>query len=114
MDRVRRECGGVWSEDDRVSSRTYKEFTAEARLAAVARELIVRMANCTCCASRMAPGKPDYADLRVALAPYVKVELLKARISEARTCGNVDRARLLNAELMTAYLEVKKLEAVSK
>ena len=90
-----------------MSSRTRKELTPAARIAAVARELMMREAKCSSCNRVAAPSKPDYADFRTELDPYLKVEILKALLEEARLCENQDRVRILNAQLIAAYMEIQ-------
>jgi hypothetical protein len=60
-----------------MNGRRQDEDTAAGRLAAVARSLAIKM-------ERTGKYPPDYADFRAALEPYLRRELLLARIDEAR------------------------------
>jgi hypothetical protein len=70
--------------------------TPEDRISAVARTLAYKMHS--------ELGRvPDYADFRAGLRPYIRRELVLARIDEARTIGASNmtaRIRILNGELM--------------
>lgn len=80
-----------------MNGRIDQDATPEGRLAAVARSLAIRMAG--------RKKEPDYADYRDALRPFVKRELLLARIEEARqSSGAVLTARV--AELAKELDEV--------
>jgi hypothetical protein len=57
--------------------------TPEGRIAAVARSLAMKM-EADFEKTGQGPRDPDYADYRRALAPYLRRELLLARIDEAR------------------------------
>lgn len=82
----------------------------ESRLAAVARNLIMREATCPTCGRKMYPFKPDYADLRDALRPYVAREMLAARLEEAEASHNNKRVFNLKVELATVELEISRIE----
>ncbi|MGH9727122.1 MAG: hypothetical protein ACRD4V_00845, partial [Candidatus Acidiferrales bacterium] len=77
--------------------------TPEARIAAVARSLVISMgAKFRAAGGIGTGGEPDYADFRAALAPYVKLEIVKARIDEARLSAGrhlTSRVRELSGEL---------------
>jgi hypothetical protein len=59
------------------------EDTPEARIAAVARSLAMKM-QAHFEKTGQGPRDPDYADYRRAIGPYLHRELLLARIDEAR------------------------------
>lgn len=82
----------------------------ESRLAAVARNLIMREARCPTCDRKMYPFKPDYADLRDALRPYVVHEILTAKLEEAEICRHRKRIFDLKIELATVELEISRIE----
>jgi len=63
-----------------INIRTICEPTPEGRLAAVARDEMFRQLD----AKRL----PDYADFRCALEQQVKIEILQARLDEARLKPN--------------------------
>ncbi len=71
--------------------------TPEERLAAVAKSLVEQMEK---------TGRaPDYADFREAFRPFVRAELLRARIDEARkSCG-----RGLTGRIQELDVEFRKL-----
>lgn len=80
-----------------MNGRIYQDGTPEGRLAAVARSLALRMAE--------QKKEPDYADYRDTLRPFVKRELILARIEEARkSAGEMLTARV--AELAKELAEV--------
>jgi hypothetical protein len=66
-----------------LNGRIYHDDTPEGRLAAVARSLVIQM-EAHFRKMHRGPKEPDYADYREAFAPYIKRELLLARIDEAR------------------------------
>jgi hypothetical protein len=73
------------------------ELTPEGRLAAVARDEMFRQLD----AKRL----PDYADFRCAFERYVKIELLQARLAEARLKPtNARREKELLGELAVVSL----------
>lgn len=78
---------------------TFETASPTERIASVAKSTITEIA-------RNFPGREaDYADFRDALDPYVKRELLLARISEARICSAAAltvRIKELAAELAEA------------
>ena len=85
-----------------MNGRAHKDDTPEGRLAAVARSLAIRMAKGDV-ETGIEPSEPDYADYRDALRPFVKRELLLARIDEARRthAGAIaERMRELTTELI--------------
>jgi hypothetical protein len=88
--------------------RVHGDETPEGRLAAVARSLAVEMANQqhqTGCG----PSEPDYADYRDALRPFIRRELLLARIDEARRVaglGLTARMEQLATELADAEANI--------
>jgi hypothetical protein len=88
--------------------RILTESSAAARLAAVARSLVSRMARCSMCRRDVPPSTPDYADFRQELAPWIELELVKARLAEAKISGNADRIAELNRQLGVAYLAASK------
>jgi hypothetical protein len=84
-----------------MNGRKLEENTPEARLAAVARSLMIKMES-KYLKSGVGPKEPDYADFREALRPYVRRELLLARIDEARKTAATaitSRVKELAAEL---------------
>jgi hypothetical protein len=77
------------------------ENTPEGRIAAVARALVLEMWE-THVNKRFGPEKPDMVDFREAFRPFIKRELLMARIEEARTLSGralTGRIKELAAEL---------------
>ena len=86
------------------------EETPEGRLAAVAVSLAKQMlADFEKTAA--GPSSPDYADYRDALRPYVRRELLLARIDEARKKHSVAltaRVRELANELAECEKQIPK------
>lgn len=78
---------------------TFEAANPTERIAAVAKSTITEL-------ERKFPGRTaDYADFRDALDPYVKRELILARIAEARTSSAAvltDRIKSLAAELAEA------------
>lgn len=84
--------------------------TPEERLAAVARSLVIKMAE-NYRKTGVGPAEPDKADYRDALRPFLKIELLRARIDEARKTSATAltiRMQELDRELRFAELEAKK------
>jgi hypothetical protein len=75
--------------------------SAESRLAAVVRELIVRM-------QKPYPHVPDLADFRDELRPFVQRELLMARIEELQRYGTFSHVMELQKELDAANSEIAK------
>jgi hypothetical protein len=88
--------------------RILNESSPAARLAAVARSIVMRMARCSLCQRDVPPNKPDYADLRQALNPFIELELIKARLAEAKLANNHPRIRTLQGQLDAAYLVASK------
>lgn len=89
-----------------MNGRILDEDTPEGRIAAVVRSLCVQMED-RHNKTGLGPILPDYADFREALRPFLRMEILKARIDEARkTAGAVltTRMRELSAELMDIKL----------
>lgn len=77
-----------------MNGRIEREATPEARLAAVAKSLEVKMEG-----NRK---RPDYADYRDALRPYIQRELILVKIEEARHAAGANltaRVRELAKEL---------------
>ena len=77
-----------------MNGRINHDDTPEGRIAAVARSLCIQM--------QKDKREPDYADFRDALRPFLKRELLNARIDEARKNSGLRltaRVRELAAEL---------------
>lgn len=84
-----------------MNGRTHEERTPEARLAAVARSLMIKMESAHH-KTGVGPKEPDYADFRETFRPYILRELLLARIDEARKNAAVvitSRVKELAAEL---------------
>ena len=81
--------------------------TFAARLAAIARDLMMQGAKCYSCGRLATPNVPDYADFRDAFDPQIKIKELEDRLDEARRCGNPARARTLNQELIKARAAVQ-------
>jgi hypothetical protein len=74
------------------------DATPEERIAAVARSLVVQM-------EKNLKRQPDYADYRDAIRPFLQVELIRARIDEARLISGIAltaRMRELSTELEQA------------
>lgn len=80
-----------------MNGRTYQEKTPEARIAAAARSLMVKMAGFS--------NTPDYADFRDALGPYVELEIVQAKIQEAQLSSTMQRVK----ELMATRAELLAL-----
>ncbi len=85
-----------------MNGRFLHEETPEGRLAAVAVALAAAFED-RHHRYRNGPTKPDVADLRDALRPYVIRELLKARIEEAEI--NVETRASRTAQLIKALYE---------
>jgi hypothetical protein len=66
-----------------VNGRIKHDETPEGRIAALARSLCLQMAEEQKATGR-GPTEPDYADFRDVLRPFIQLELLRARIDEAR------------------------------
>jgi hypothetical protein len=86
--------------------------TPEARIAAVVRSLAIKMGMKF---ERTGVGakEPDYADLREALAPYLRRELLLARIDEARKTAATaltTRMKELASELFECDAAIAKVD----
>lgn len=91
---------------DIVRRRFERDNTPEGRLAAVARSLVIKMWD-THVNRQFGPEKPDMVDFSEAFRPYIKRELLMARIEEARTSsGRALTARI--KELAAELDEVNK------
>jgi len=85
-----------------MNGRVHHDDTPEGRLAAVARSLAIRMAKGDA-QMGIEPSEADYADYRDALRPFVKREILLARIDEARRTypgAIAERMRELTTELI--------------
>lgn len=86
----------------------HQELTPEGRLAVVVRSLVLKLQE----QHRMTgvgPREPDYSDFRDALRPYVRRELLFARIDEARKTAATaltSRMKELAVELLNCELEI--------
>lgn len=90
-----------------MNGRKYEEQTPEGRIAAVARSLMITMED-RHNKNGTGPREPDYADFREALRPYLRQELLLARIDEARkTAATAVTARV--RELASELAECQKL-----
>lgn len=86
-----------------MNGRVVREPSPEGRLAAVARTLTIRL--------RERGKEPDYADYRDAFRPFIRRELILARIEEARhDMGQAltARARELAAELIAVEREIEE------
>lgn len=89
---------------DIIKERLQHENSPEGRLAAVARALVLEMWD-THIHRQFGPEKPDTHDFREALRPFVKIELLLARIEEARKLSGrvlTERVKELSQELVEA------------
>lgn len=84
-------------------------ITPAERLAAIVRSQMMKMARCSHCSRLAQPNTPDYADFREVLIPWLDIELLKARIAEAKLAGNSKRVKELQAALDSAYLVASKI-----
>lgn len=73
--------------------------TPEARLAAIARRLVILMAE-------PVPFVPDYADFADELRPYVQRELILARITEAQRSGTLRHILELQGALALVEREI--------
>jgi hypothetical protein len=98
-----------------MNGRTDSEDTPEGRIAAVARSLAMKMAIKF---ERTGKGwrEPDYADYRAALAPYLRRELLLARIDEARKTSSTaltTRMKELAGELFECDADIAKVNHTS-
>lgn len=84
-----------------MNERVLNGKTPEDRMAAVARTLVMNM--------QQALGRtPDYADFRDTLRPFIRRELIRARVDEARTSGShavTSRVRELTMALMNIEVE---------
>jgi len=78
--------------------------TPEERLGAVARELVVKMIS-------PEPNVPDYRDFTDALRPYVRRELLLARIETAMHFGTFLHIVELKKELGEVDAEIAALDS---
>lgn len=76
-----------------------QEGTPEARIAAAARDLVIRMAQ-------PCPNIPDYADFRDELRPFVRREILAARLEEVMRYGSFPRAIELRNEIEAVNSEI--------
>lgn len=77
-----------------MNGRISHDDTPEGRIAAVVRSLCIQM-------DRKLSREPDYADFRDALRPFLKRELLRARIDEVRKMSGralTERMRELDKE----------------
>lgn len=88
-----------------MNGRVNREDTPEGRLAAVARSAMMRIT---------ARGREaDYADFREALRPFVRRELLYARVDEARKCHAIkltERMRELDREMIELAKQILLIE----
>jgi hypothetical protein len=82
-----------------MNGRVHHDDTPEGRLAAVARSLAIQM-------EEKLNREPDYADYRDALRPFVRRELLNARIDEARKVSG----RALTLRVIELSTELQALE----
>jgi hypothetical protein len=90
-----------------MNGRMKEAKTAEARIAAVARSLTLRMQKGLDDPEKL-KNVPDYADFRVALHPYIERELLLARIDEARkTAAAQITSRVKELALQLAECEMR-------
>ena len=93
-----------------MNGRIHSEETPEGRLAAVAASLALKMlADFE--KTGEGPSAPDYADYRDALRPFVKRELILARIAEARKKHSAEltvRVRELAIELAECERQIPK------
>jgi hypothetical protein len=88
-----------------MNGRIQQEETPEARIGAAARSLVIKMRD-EFNRTNTGPCEPDYADFREGLRPFIKRELLMARIEEARKYGAkfvTARVAELNRELQELY-----------
>lgn len=93
-----------------MNGRTHEEETPEGRLAAAARSLAIKMED-RFHKTHAGPSEPDYADYREALRPYVRRELLLARIDEARKTASAaitSRVKELALQLMECEMQIPK------
>lgn len=90
-----------------LNGRIHSDPTPEGRLAAVCRSLMTQM-EARYRKTRVGPSEPDCADFREALRPYVKRELLLARIEEARISAGV----LLTARVQELANELYAIDKI--
>jgi hypothetical protein len=82
-----------------MNGRVHHEDTPEGRIAAVAKSLCIQM-------DKKLKREPDYADFRDVLRPFIKKEILNARIEEAR----MQSGRVLTARVKELVAEIEALE----
>jgi hypothetical protein len=82
-----------------MNGRVHHEDTPEGRIAAVAKSLCIQM-------DKKLKREPDYADFRDVLRPFIKKEILNARIEEARMLSG----RVLTARVKELAAELEALE----
>jgi 2-C-methyl-D-erythritol 4-phosphate cytidylyltransferase len=88
-----------------MNGRIVHDATPEGRLAAVAKSVFSKL--------KTIRREPDYADYRDALRPFVRRELILARIEESRkVSGRVltERMRELAGELMEVDAEIEEVD----
>jgi hypothetical protein len=98
-----------------MNGRASSEDTPEGRLAAVARSLAMKMET-QFNKTGQGPAVPDYADYRRALAPFLRRELLLARIDEARKTSSTaltTRMKELAGELYECDVDIAKVDRTS-
>jgi hypothetical protein len=88
-----------------MNGRIRAEETPEGRIAAVARSLAIEIEE-RHARTGSGPTEPDYADYREALGPYIRRELLLARIEEARKCLSLHLTARV-AELAAELAEIE-------
>jgi hypothetical protein len=88
------------------AGRFNNEDTPEGRLAAIAVMLAVEFED-RYARTRVGPQKPDVADLREALRPYVLRELLHARIEESERV--IDTRVVRTTQLVKQLYEVEAM-----
>jgi hypothetical protein len=93
---------------------TNYEDTPEGRIASVARSLAMKM-EAHFEKTGEGPRDPDYADYRRAIAPYLRRELLLARIDEARKTAATaltTRMKELAGELFECDAAIAKADRI--
>ena len=96
----------------KLNGRLEHEETPVGRIAAVARSLAMKM-EAHFEKTGQGPRDPDYADYRRALAPYLRRELLLARIDEARKTAATaltERMKELAKELFECDVTIAKVD----
>ncbi len=84
--------------------RLHHETTPEGRLAAIAVALAAEFEDRYAKTGR-GPAKPDVADLREVFGPYIRRELLRARIDESEKTINMKNGR--RSELIRLLYEIE-------